>query len=73
MRVWARLRLDDPSLPQHVAFGNLNGDGFGLGWFAQDGEEDRKPCVFTSVTPAWYALALESDSSVHDPAVIDFH
>jgi predicted glutamine amidotransferase len=29
----------------------LNGDGFGVGWYAQDA--GHSPCVFTSVTPAW--------------------
>jgi glutamine amidotransferase len=29
----------------------LNGDGFGVGWYAQ--EIDPTPCVFTSVQPAW--------------------
>jgi predicted glutamine amidotransferase len=29
----------------------LNGDGFGVGWYAPDPAEP--PCVFTSVTPAW--------------------
>ena len=29
----------------------LNGDGFGVGWYAP--EVDVTPCVFTSVTPAW--------------------
>lgn len=29
----------------------LNGDGFGVGWYAQDA--GPTPCVFTSVTPAW--------------------
>eukprot|EP00951_Prasinocladus_malaysianus_P040680 scaffold470436_cov33-Prasinocladus_malaysianus.AAC.1 len=53
----ARERKGDPSLPQHVGFGNLNGDGFGIGWFGED-PQDTKPCVFTSVTPAWYARAL---------------
>ena len=28
----------------------LNGDGFGVGWYAQTSET---PCVFTSITPAW--------------------
>jgi predicted glutamine amidotransferase len=28
----------------------LNGDGFGVGWYAQD---DPNPCVITGVTPAW--------------------
>lgn len=49
----ARERKQDPNLPQHVGFGNLNGDGFGIGWYADSGLDDRKPCVFTSVTPAW--------------------
>lgn len=29
----------------------LNGDGFGVGWYAP--EASRTPCVFTSITPAW--------------------
>lgn len=29
----------------------LNGDGFGVGWYAHGA--DPTPCVFTSVTPAW--------------------
>lgn len=29
----------------------LNGDGFGVGWYAQ--EVDRVPCVLTSTQPAW--------------------
>lgn len=29
----------------------LNGDGFGVGWYAP--EADPTPCVFTSLTPAW--------------------
>ncbi|EFJ51075.1 hypothetical protein VOLCADRAFT_116647, partial [Volvox carteri f. nagariensis] len=35
--------------------GNLNGDGFGIGWFSTDErrERDPTPCVFTSITPAW--------------------
>lgn len=28
----------------------LNGDGFGVGWYAP--ELDPTPCIFTSVTPA---------------------
>jgi len=31
--------------------GPLNGDGFGVGWYARG--EDPTPCVFTSLTPAW--------------------
>jgi predicted glutamine amidotransferase len=39
--------------------GNLNADGFGLGWYSAetDGKEDNpdnlSPCVFTDVGPAW--------------------
>lgn len=29
----------------------LNGDGFGVGWYAPQNSET--PCVFTSITPAW--------------------
>lgn len=29
----------------------LNGDGFGIGWYAP--EITAEPCVFTAVTPAW--------------------
>ncbi|HRH40828.1 MAG TPA: class II glutamine amidotransferase [Pyrinomonadaceae bacterium] len=29
----------------------LNGDGFGIGWYAP--EKTLEPCVFTSITPAW--------------------
>ena len=29
----------------------LNGDGFGVGWYAPDA--GPIPCVFTSLTPAW--------------------
>ncbi len=29
----------------------LNGDGFGVGWYAP--QFDPKPCLFTSITPAW--------------------
>lgn len=49
----ARERKQDPSLPMHLGFGNLNGDGFGIGWFLPDQEKDPSPCVFTSITPAW--------------------
>lgn len=52
----ARERLMDASLPQHLAHGNLNGDGFGIGWFNPEGttpRADPTPCTFTSITPAW--------------------
>ncbi|KAI8374399.1 nucleophile aminohydrolase [Radiomyces spectabilis] len=33
----------------------LNGDGFGVGWYESEPEDDTPdtPCIFTSVTPAW--------------------
>ena len=51
----ARERKQDPTLPYHLGHGNLNGDGFGIGWFSTDErrEKDPSPCVFTSITPAW--------------------
>lgn len=51
----ARERLQDPSLPNHLGFGNLNGDGFGIGWYAPDDlrEGDPTPCMYKSITPAW--------------------
>lgn len=50
----ARERIMDASLPSHLAHGNLNGDGFGIGWHNACNEpSDPIPCVFTSVTPAW--------------------
>jgi hypothetical protein len=53
----ARERLQDPSLPFHLGFGNLNGDGFGIGWFNPEErrEADPSPCMFKSITPAWCA------------------
>ncbi|KAK3234737.1 hypothetical protein CYMTET_55016 [Cymbomonas tetramitiformis] len=58
----ARERLCHDILP-----GSLNGDGFGVGWYANPRAKqlqpagceskcigtDETPCVFTSVTPAW--------------------
>ncbi|EFN55103.1 hypothetical protein CHLNCDRAFT_24322, partial [Chlorella variabilis] len=52
----ARERRNDSSLPFHLGYGNLNGDGFGIGWFPPDSAcatADHTPCVFTSITPAW--------------------
>ncbi|KAG1661125.1 hypothetical protein FOA52_011855 [Chlamydomonas sp. UWO 241] len=51
----ARERLKDPTLPFHLGHGNLNGDGFGIGWYSDEAqrEKDPTPCVFTSITPAW--------------------
>jgi glutamine amidotransferase len=51
----ARERLKDPTLPLHLGHGNLNGDGFGIGWYSQEEQRelDPAPCVFTGITPAW--------------------
>lgn len=50
----AKERLRDPTLPSHVGHGNLNADGFGVGWYcASQQVTDPSPCVFTSITPAW--------------------
>lgn len=34
----ARERLLDPTLPSHLGHGNLNGDGFGIGWYGDPSE-----------------------------------
>ena len=59
----ARERKMDANLPSHLAYGNLNGDGFGIGWYTEKASQssrrsdkeavDNTPCVFTSITPAW--------------------
>ena len=53
----ARERRNDSSLPFHLGYGNLNGDGFGIGWYSAcsslSSMKDSCPCTFTSVTPAW--------------------
>lgn len=55
----ARERIMDTSLPSHLAHGNLNGDGFGIGWHNGSMDPpDPTPCVFTSVTPAWSVVPL---------------
>ena len=49
----ARERRNDSTLPFHLGYGNLNGDGFGIGWYSSSCMKDPCPCTFTSVTPAW--------------------
>ena len=49
----ARERRNDSTLPFHLGYGNLNGDGFGIGWYSCSAMKDSCPCTFTSVTPAW--------------------
>ena len=40
----------------------LNGDGFGVGWYAPD--HQQKPALFRSITPAWNNANLRSLASV---------
>jgi glutamine amidotransferase len=57
----ARERLLDHSLPAHLGHGNLNADGFGIGWYSLSepceastkGIDKQTPCTFKSITPAW--------------------
>ena len=45
-------RERQPHTVEHLSKGNLNGDGFGVGWYSNNAE-DKNPCVFTSILPAW--------------------
>jgi di- and tripeptidase/Cys-Gly metallodipeptidase DUG1 len=45
-------RERQPHTVEHLTKSNLNGDGFGIGWYSNN-KEDKKPCVFTSILPAW--------------------
>lgn len=58
----ARERLQDHSLPAHLGFGNLNADGFGIGFYSTSTERcppgcgpatelESRPCTFKSITP----------------------
>jgi len=40
---------------ERMTAGPLNGDGFGVGWYASF---DPTPCIFTSINPAWNNLNL---------------
>ena len=73
----ARERRNDSTLPFHLGYGNLNGDGFGIGWYSScmtrcqvvPRPQDTRPCTFTSVTPAWNndnlnRLAMKLDSGM---------
>lgn len=45
----ARERSNDSSLPLHLGYGNLNGDGFGIGWYSHSScgqRGDDTPCTF---------------------------
>ncbi|UPQ99188.1 peptidase family M20/M25/M40 protein [Chloropicon primus] len=45
-------RERQPHTVEHLTKANLNGDGFGVGWYSSN-KDDKKPCVFTSILPAW--------------------
>lgn len=57
----AKERLQDHTLPAHLGHGNLNADGFGIGWYndpsapgrVMGGASDPTPCTFKGITPAW--------------------
>jgi len=49
-------RERQPHTVEHLTKSSLNGDGFGVGWYSAASTPDRvdeKPCVYTSVLPAW--------------------
>ncbi len=55
------------SLNSPLGAETVNGDGFGLGWYASDGAPGDRPAVFHSIEPAWHdenlreiAQAIES-------------
>jgi len=43
--------------------GYLNGDGFGLGWYAVDRHADPIPCTYRQARPAWHDLNLRNISA----------
>ena len=60
----ARERRNDSSLPFHLGYGNLNGDGFGIGWFPPpsanaSAAKDHTPCTFTSITPGGCGIGTQ--------------
>ncbi|KAL4857151.1 Cys-Gly metallodipeptidase DUG1 [Chlorella vulgaris] len=72
----ARERRNDSSLPFHLGYGNLNGDGFGIGWFPPEptsAKADHTPCVFTSITPAWNNENLNRLATKLESGVIFAH
>jgi predicted glutamine amidotransferase len=42
------------SLNSPLGAETVNGDGFGLGWYAADGALGSRPAVFHSIEPAWH-------------------
>jgi predicted glutamine amidotransferase len=55
----AALVLDSPhslvaqSRDSRLGAETVNGDGFGVGWYAAGGAPDRGPSLFRSIEPAW--------------------
>lgn len=51
-------RLNHPELPGPLCHGNINADGFGIGWYTESNtyDSDDTPCIFTSISPAWSQL-----------------
>lgn len=43
--------------------GYLNGDGFGLGWYAVDRAADPIPCTYRQARPAWHDTNLRNISA----------
>jgi len=59
--------------PQVYDQGNLNADGFGLGWYANDEVDDVTPCVFSDVGPAWHNKNLHNIAKKITSPVIFAH
>jgi predicted glutamine amidotransferase len=57
--------LIDQSLHARMGVETTNGDGFGLGWYAERG---GRPCRYRSITPAWSDVNLrELAANVESP------
>ena len=56
------------SLNSPLGAETVNGDGFGLGWYASDGAPGDRPAVFHSIEPAWHDENLrELTNSIASP------
>lgn len=60
----SRLRID----AQHV-----NGDGFGVGYYTPNDNEDNTPCLYKAITPAWNNLNLQRISEKTKSKLIFAH
>lgn len=64
----ARHSIVAQSLSSSLGAETVNGDGFGLGWYATDGAPGDPPMRFRSVEPAWHDENLrELTLAVHSP------